>query len=176
MIITGKQIAEALRAKQIIIEPPPEKIGPNSADLRIGRLWKVINFGIIDPRDSTSYGITEIQTGRRGEWIIYPNTLYLGETIEYTETDNHVPQLAGRSSWARIGVSIHETAGFGDIGFHGRWTLEISSVYPTIIYRGDRICQIFYEEFSGETQKYAGKYLHKKRGQAVKSKIEDDYK
>lgn len=64
--------------------------------------------------------------------------------MEYTETHKFVPMLEGRSSVGRLGISIHSTAGFGDIGFCGYWTLEISCVQPVRIYSGVDICQIYY--------------------------------
>ena len=63
-----------------------------------------------------------------------PNKLYLGRTNEYTRTDGYIPMLEGRSSVGRLGVFIHVTAGFGDVGFAGYWTLEIFCVQPIRIY------------------------------------------
>ena len=60
--------------------------------------------------------------------------LYLGRTLEYTETHSLVPMLEGRSSIGRLGMSVHITAGFGDVGFCGYWTLEIHSLSPIRIY------------------------------------------
>ena len=77
-------------------------------------------------------------------FILEPGILYLGRTMEYTETHKFVPMLEGRSSVGRLGISIHSTAGFGDIGFCGYWTLEISCVQPVRIYPGVEICQIYY--------------------------------
>ena len=82
-------------------------------------------------------------------------------TAEHTYTSNFVPGIEGRSSVARLGISIHATAGFGDVGFNGTWTLEVSVIKPVRIYRNMRICQIFFEELSSEVDwegRYAGKY------------------
>ena len=57
--------------------------------------------------------------------LLESRKLYLGRTIEYTETHNLVPMLEGRSSVGRLGLFVHVTAGFGDVGFKGYWTLEI---------------------------------------------------
>ena len=70
--------------------------------------------------------------------------LYLGRTLEYTETHNLVPMLEGRSSIGRLGLFVHITAGFGDVGFKGYWTLEIFCVQPIRVYPNTEICQIFY--------------------------------
>jgi dCTP deaminase len=77
-------------------------------------------------------------------FVLQPGELYLGVTEEYTATYKHVPFLEGKSSTGRLGISIHATAGKGDIGFEGTWTLEISSTKPVRIYAGMPIGQILY--------------------------------
>ncbi len=67
--------------------------------------------------------------------------------------------LEGRSSVGRLGLFVHITAGFGDIGFCGYWTLELVAVQPIRIYPGIEICQIFYHTIEGQTREYTeGKY------------------
>ncbi|HET8900739.1 MAG TPA: hypothetical protein VFM84_02270, partial [Holophagaceae bacterium] len=58
------------------------------------------------------------------------------------------------------GLFVHVTAGFGDIGFCGYWTLEISCIQPIRIYGGVEICQIFYHSVTGDYDSYdaKGKY------------------
>lgn len=91
--------------------------------------------------------------------MLEPGKLYLGRTIEYTKTDNYVPMLEGRSSTGRLGLFIHITAGFGDVGFAGYWTLEMFCVQPVIIYPGAQICQIYYHSIEGDYEPYSsGKY------------------
>jgi dCTP deaminase len=67
--------------------------------------------------------------------------------------------LEGRSSIGRLGMFIHVTAGFGDIGFEGYWTLEIFVIQPLIIYPNIDVCQIYYHAIEGEFETYtSGKY------------------
>ena len=88
-----------------------------------------------------------------------PGNLYLAETAEYTETRGPlVPCLQGRSSLARLGLEVHRTAGFGDTGFCGKWTLEMTVVRPLWVYGGMKVCQIYYLPAVGEVTPYAGKY------------------
>jgi dCTP deaminase len=95
--------------------------------------------------------------------VLKPNKLYLGRTIEYTETHNLVPMLEGRSSIGRLGLAIHITAGFGDVGFSGYWTLEIFCLQPVKIYPFVPICQIYYHTIEGDFIPYKkGKYQHNK--------------
>jgi len=80
--------------------------------------------------------------------ILQPNILYLASTVEYTKTLRHVPILHGKSSLARLGLYIHITAGYGDVGFAGHWTLELCCVQPIKIYAGMKIAQICYHDIS----------------------------
>lgn len=67
--------------------------------------------------------------------------------------------LEGRSSIGRLGLFVHITAGFGDVGFCGYWTLEMFAVQPIRVYPGVQICQIFYHTLQGEVTEYeSGKY------------------
>ena len=67
--------------------------------------------------------------------------------------------LEGRSSVGRLGLFIHVTAGFGDVGFAGYWTLEMFCIHPIVIYPNVEICQIYYHTIQGEYTKYdSGKY------------------
>jgi dCTP deaminase len=93
--------------------------------------------------------------------VLTPNQLYLGRTVERTETHNLVPMIEGRSSIGRLGLFVHVTAGFGDVGFCGYWTLEMFAVQPVKIYPGVPICQIFFHQIAGDITEYASdKYQH----------------
>jgi len=78
--------------------------------------------------------------------LLHPDILYIGATNEVTKCVNLVPAIEGRSSVARAGISVHQTAGFGDNGYHGAWTLEIRSSFPTRVYADSEICQICFHE------------------------------
>ena len=157
MILSGLEIAKkAQEGKEIIIRPfVPDKVGPNSYDLRLADTLLVYEDKILDMRQPN--GTKEIVIPEEG-LVLQPGKLYLGRTVEYTETYGYVPMLEGRSSMGRLGISIHITAGFGDVGFKGFWTLEIHCLHPVRIYAGERICQIYYHKIEGDYMPYKGKY------------------
>ena len=96
--------------------------------------------------------------------VLRPGTLYLGRTNERTITHNLVPMIEGRSSIGRLGMFIHITAGFGDVGFNGFWTLEISVIQPLRIYPNIDICQIFYHTILGEVEEYKSEKYQNNKG------------
>ena len=156
MILTGRQIAEK-QGKDIFIEPfNPSQINPNSYNLKLHNELLMYNNVILDMKqENTCKRITIPEDG----YMLLPNTLYLGRTVERTKTDKYVPMLEGRSSIGRLGLCIHATAGFGDVGFDGFWTLEIFCIQPVIIYPNVEICQIYYHDIEGEYDPYVnGKY------------------
>ncbi len=156
MILSGKEIKKHL-GKEICIEPFDEKLlNPNSYNLRLHNELLVYDEEILDmkkPNKTKKIIIPE------DGLVLQPGELYLGRTLEYTKTDKYVPMLEGRSSIGRLGLFIHVTAGFGDVGFNGYWTLEIHCVRPIRIYPNVEICQIYYHTIEGDYEPYSsGKY------------------
>ena len=164
MILSGQKIKEVLN-KDIFIEPFNEKqLNPNSYNLRLHNTLLAYDSHILDMRlDNKAHQITIPNDGL----ILEPNKLYLGRTMEYTKTNSYVPMLEGRTSIGRLGLFVHITAGFGDVGFSGYWTLEISCIQPIKIYPGIEICQIFYHTINGDYVPYtSNKYQHNQGVQA----------
>ena len=156
MILSGREIKNKM-GKEIVIEPFSEKqLNPNSYNLKLHNELLVYDEEVLDMKKKNK--VKRIVIPEEG-LVLEPNKLYLGRTVEYTETDKYVPMLEGRSSVGRLGLFIHVTAGFGDVGFKGFWTLEIFCVQPIKIYPGVEICQIYYHSVEGEYDKYSsGKY------------------
>lgn len=156
MILSGKKIKEQI-GKEIIIEPYSEKqLNPNSYNLKLHNELLVYDEEVLDMKKENK--ASKIVIPEEGI-VLQPRKLYLGRTMEYTETNKYVPMLEGRSSVGRLGLFIHVTAGFGDVGFKGYWTLEIFCVQPIRIYSGVEICQIYYHDIDGEYDEYSsGKY------------------
>lgn len=156
MILSGKEILKHI-GKEIVIEPfDSKKVNPNSYNLSLhNELLTYENDKLDMKKPNPTKQITIPESGL----LLEPNKLYLGRTREFTNTDYFVPMLEGRSSTGRLGLFIHVTAGFGDIGFAGYWTLEIFCIQPIIIYPNVDICQIYYHRIEGDYDLYcSGKY------------------
>lgn len=157
MILSRKEIKENIENKSIVINPYNEKhLGPNSYNLMLHNELLIYQEDVLDMKKDNSY---KIMTIPEEGLVLEPNTLYLGRTVEFTQTDKFVPMLEGRSSVGRLGMFIHITAGMGNIGMAGHWTLEIFVVQPLRIYPNVEICQIFFNTINGDFEPYAsGKY------------------
>lgn len=160
MILSGKEIKSKL-GNDIVIEPFDEKrLNPNSYNLRLHNELLIYEEDVLDMKKPNR--VKSIIIPPEG-LLLEPGKLYLGRTVEYTETDKYVPMLEGRSSIGRLGLFIHVTAGFGDVGFKGYWTLEIFCVQPIRIYPEVELCQIYYHAVEGDYDKYSsGKYQNNK--------------
>ena len=156
MILSGLEIKKQLN-ENIFIEPYNEKqLNPNSYNLKLSNELLIYDSDALDMKKENK--TKKIIIPDEGI-VLNPNKLYLGRTLEYTKTENYVPMLEGRSSIGRLGLFIHVTAGFGDVGFSGYWTLEMFCMQPIKIYPNVEICQIYYHTIEGEYEKYnSGKY------------------
>ncbi len=164
MILSGLEIKNRIGG-DIVIDPfDARKINPNSYNLRLHDELVVYTEAALDMKKDNPHRPIKIpETGL----VLEPNRLYLGRTVEYTETKDLVPMLEGRSSVGRLGLFVHVTAGFGDVGFKGFWTLEIFCVQPIRIYAGVEICQIYYHTLEGDYEEYSsGKYQNNRGIQA----------
>ena len=156
MILSGKEIQRHI-GKEIIIEPfDQSRVNPNSYNLTLHIELLVYENHELDMKKlNPTKRITIPEEGL----VLEPNRLYLGRTNAFTKTEGFVPMLEGRSSTGRLGLFIHVTAGFGDVGFAGYWTLEIFCIQPIRIYPNAEICQIYYHSIEGDYEPYkSGKY------------------
>lgn len=172
-VLTKPDILKGIEAGDIVVDPPAEYIGPNSIDLRLHpelkvykQQWQGLPRGERRRLDSESLDAkrdnpTEMLAIPESGLILRPGILYLGRTVERTHTPKHVPKIGGRSSTGRLGIAVHITAGFGDVGFNGTWTLEISVVEPVRIYPFMRVCQMWLLSVSSplpDEDQYNGRY------------------
>lgn len=151
MILTGNEIMKRLN-KEIFIEPfNSEQVNPNSYNLSLANELMIYSEDILDPKKENR---TDTIIIPKEGYVLEPGKLYLARTSEYTKTYNLVPMIIGRSSLGRLGLAVHVTSGFGDVGFCGYWTMQLICVQKMKIYPGMKICQIFYHTIYGETTDY----------------------
>jgi dCTP deaminase len=157
MILTKHEIKTQLDLGNIEIEPFNEKqLNPNSYNLKLHNKLIVYKNELLDMKRNNP--ISEIAIPETG-LVLYPNILYLGRTVERTYCKRHIPMIEGRSSIGRLGMFVHVTAGFGDIGFNGYWTLEIQVIHKLVVYPNVEIAQIYFHNVAGlHYSEYEGKY------------------
>lgn len=172
MILGGLEIAERMLSGEIRISPTDATFrNPCSWDLRLGDTvgW----YGDVaahhrhpielDAKQAAASYCTR-KVADQG-LVIEPGRLYLMHTHERVWADRFVPIIDGKSSIGRLGLLVHCTAGYGDPGFDGQYTLEVTSIAHRVrVYAGMRFCQVRFHRINGEFERYEGNYL---RGDAL---------
>ena len=153
MQLVDKDIADRINSGIVRVTPfNKSQINPNSYDLRLGEDFiqydEDDNDTVIDPYNAES--IAHKTTRHNGEtFIIEPFHFVLARTIEHIELPAHIcAMVGGKSSLARLGLSIHQTGGFVDAGFRGTLTLELfnANCRPIKLYAGMPIAQLMFIE------------------------------
>lgn len=164
MPLSDTLIARGVQDGSIVIRPfRPACLQPNSYDLHLGSRLAVYRDPVLDAKVPPEVEYREI--GEEG-FVLCPGELYLGVTEEYTSAaDCYVAYLDGKSSAGRLGIWVHITAGGGDAGFAGCWTLELAAVRPVRVYAGMPIAQIRYELLEGAVSQPYGRATSKYQNQ-----------
>lgn len=165
MIYFDSDILQGIKDGYIKIDPfIPAHLGTNSYDVRLADTLLVYENRHHDGGawhlDMRKVNPTKEVKIEEAGLVLVPGVVYLGSTMEWVGTTSRcVPHLEGRSSIGRLGMSVHVTAGFGDCGFQGNWTLEITVVQPLKVYAGERVAQAYFIEGKGiPINLYRGKY------------------
>ena len=176
MILADRDIKQALADGRIKITPAPDlatQLGSVSVDFRLGGTFMVFEHSrhsFIDPRQPQSIGdaMRTIEVSDDERFIMQPGDFALASTIESLELpDDLLGRLEGRSSIARLGITVHSTAAVFEPGWVGTATMELSNLgrMPVALYPGMRICSFSFEQVSSPVEtpyrlkrnaKYAG--------------------
>jgi len=172
MILVDWQLLDRIARGHIKIDPYDKKlVQPNSVDIRLGNhfVWYKPGSRVIDPYDQESV-IANVDEIHAESFVLNPGQFVLAETLEAIELpDNIVATIEGKSSIARLGVTLHQTGGWIDAGFRGTITLEMANVNsrPVKVYAGMPIGQlVFYTTERAENPYYKkgdAKYLDQRQ-------------
>ena len=142
MILSQPELREAVAKGEIRFDPPLEERQWHEAsiDLRLGykfTKWKPAPSA----RFSLNKGFSEISAlglwsekvlrpvdehGKPESYPLDPDEFVLAQVYEKIWMPNHLIALVeGRSSYARVGISIHQTAPWIQPGWSGHITLEL---------------------------------------------------
>jgi dCTP deaminase len=160
MILSQTELRAAIAAGEIKLEPPPEEHqwGEASIDLRLGtRFTKVQNVPGLKlslhggpPQLSGIWKTLDLPLrndfGQLNSFCLEPNDFILAMTHErITVPRSLVALVEGRSTYARFGISMHQTAPWIQPGWSGPIVLEIKNHGPTKVELTpllDRPCQL----------------------------------
>jgi dCTP deaminase len=160
MILSDREILMEIEAGHLVFEPTVsiEDLSTTSVDLhldaQIGRfkqppaaLRQVVDLSHNEV-DGVLKAIVGWETIRPLGFELQPNSFILGYTKEKVTLPAHLAgRLEGRSTIARFGVGIHNTAPTDHATFSGHLMLEISNrgPLPCLLVPGMAICQLVIE-------------------------------
>lgn len=177
MVLSDRDIRIALEEGRIKIDPAPDldkQLGSISVDFRLGNTFMVFEhsrFSYIDPRHPQSIGdaMRTYHVEDDEPFIMQPGDFALASTMESLELpDDLLGRLEGRSSIARLGITVHSTAAVFEPGWIGTATMELSNLgrMPVALYPGMRICAFSFQQLSSPVlTQYRDKPNNKYAGQ-----------
>ena len=169
MFLSDIDIAKAVKEGTIVLKPFDEsRLQPASYDIRLGNKF-IANIEsdtpLIDPVKKIYAKTRETVVKDGHEFILHPGISVLGTSKEYFGSDHYLVQIGGKSSLARIGLMIHNTAGIINPGHFLNITLELTNQnnVPIILRPGMEIAQITFSMMSSPP-----KQSYKKTGRFAK--------
>lgn len=180
MILTKPALLEAIRAGYIIADP--ELVQENSVNFRLGaEMWTASKCNsiapasngcgqYIDPYRPLEFSpVDQVDTATGRGFILYPGQVYIGTTASPIGTTNLggraiVPEMRARSTTGRLGLTVALCAGLGDVGYQGRWALEVinNNGAPIFLMPGTEIGQIVFHEATPTDIEYRGEDRYQK--------------
>jgi dCTP deaminase len=164
MLLQDRAIIERLLdedpERRIVITPlidPKEQIGSSSVDVRLGGSFMIpttSRIGAIshDDEEAVKAYMTSVNIGHRDEFFLHPGEFVLAATLEYVRVPRDLAcRIEGRSSWGRLGLLVHATAGFVDPGYSGNLTFELFNAgrLPVKLRPGLSMAQLCFFELQG---------------------------
>jgi dCTP deaminase len=154
MFLSDIDIKKEVRNRRITLRPFSQKqLQPVSYDIRLGNKFIVNEESethFIDPVKKVFAKTREVTVKDGHEFVLHPGVSILALSKEYFGSDHFLIQIGGKSSLARIGLMIHNTAGIINPGHFLNVTLELSNQnnVPIIIRPGMPIAQLMFSMLS----------------------------
>lgn len=158
MFLSDSDIEKAVKDGEITLKPfTKSRLQPVSYDIRLGNKFVVNDENkthMIDPARKVYAKTREITVKDDGEFVLHPGVSVLGTSKEYFGSDTYLIQIGGKSSLARVGLMIHNTAGIINPGHFLHVTFELCNLnnVPIILRPGMEIAQLTFSKISTPTK------------------------
>lgn len=170
-MLSDRDILDELHLGGIKIDPfNREQLGPNSYDVRLGE-WVYRQLEILEESvEMVAYPNARVMWRSQPERaysdggliVLAPGEMVLAHTEEAVGTFGRIfATMAAKSTAGRSGIEVCKCAGFGDVGFHSRWTMELTNIGKRAICIpvGARIAQLAFDRTESKPiESYQGRY------------------
>lgn len=158
MILADRDIKQAVVTGEILIDGFDEKrLQPASYDILLGHKFVISmpeEVGAIDPIKKIFPKTRELEISDDGEFILHPGQMVLGTSWDFFGSAKYLIQLSGKSSLARLGLLVHNTAGIVNPGHFLNITLELYNLnsMPIILRPKMPIAQLIFSRMTSDPQ------------------------
>lgn len=158
MFLSDTDILKEVKAGTITMKPfDSSRLNPASYDILLGNTFLLndeYTAAIIDPVKKIYAQTREVHVKDGEEFILRPGISVLGTSKDFFGSDTLLIQLSGKSSLARVGLMIHNTAGIVNPGHFLNITLEITNQnnIPIVLRPGMKIAQLTFSRLSSPTR------------------------
>ncbi len=168
-VLTGERIIEEIAQGRLKIEPfSADQIGPASVDFHLGEELRIparngtepIDVGNGDPKVEETTKVVRMDP----DFVLAPGETVHGITRErLCLPPDLCAWIEGRSSIARLGLTVHVTSGFVHPGVSNHQVLEMTNLsrLPLRLRPGIRICQVVLQRTEGEAV-YRGRFAEQR--------------
>lgn len=158
MFLSDKDIKKAIDAGEIQIDDfDPDRLQPTSYDILLGNKFIITlseKSRVIDPVKKIFPDTKEIEVKDDGEFVLHPGVSVLGISWDFFGSDSHLIHLSGKSSLARLGLLVHNTAGIINPGHFLNITLELCNLntVPIVLRPKMPIAQLLFSKISSPSE------------------------
>ncbi|MBY0309771.1 dCTP deaminase [Patescibacteria group bacterium] len=160
MFLSDTDIKKAVESGAITLEPfDPARLQPASYDIRLGNTFLINeahSIQAIDPAKKI-YPQTQTLTIPDGEeFVLHPGVSILGYTKEKFGSNEFLIELNGKSSLARIGLIVHNSASIVNPGHFLHMALELCNLnnVPIVLRPGMEIAQLTFSTLSSPPRQF----------------------
>lgn len=159
MFLSDTDIKKALKEGKITIKPfKEEQLQPASYDVLLGNEFEVTDRHktvSVDPSRKIYPKTRVVMIPDGEEFLLHPGESVLGKQKEFIGVDHeHLMLLSGKSSLARAGLVVHNTAMLFNPGHYFFPTFELVNTnnVPLILRPGMEIAQLIFARLTSKTQ------------------------
>lgn len=158
MYLSDKDIKSAIASGTIRVDDfTEERLQPTSYDILLGNKFVVTDSEastVIDPVKKIFAKTREVIIPDDGEFVLHPGVSVLGTSWDFFGSDTHLIHLSGKSSLARLGLLVHNTAGIINPGHFLNITLELCNLnsVPIVLRPKMPIAQLLFSNISSPSE------------------------
>jgi len=159
MFLADIDIHAAIKDGRITLEPfSVKRLQPATYDIRLGNTF-IINDAhatkAIDPVKGIFPSTQTITVKDGGEFVLHPKVSILGYSKERFGSDEYLIEVNGKSSLARIGLIVHNSASIVNPGHYLNIALELCNLnnVPIVLRPGMEIAQLSFSPLSNSTKR-----------------------